>query len=269
MANSTTTKPDGQWKTPSKQKNPFKSTEPSTQGSSTKQGLKKGVLIGKAPAEDLGTVVAFGEALDRKTLHQDPFLNLELEDNLREKAREKHEKFASVKVERENLQKIVFEQTLQRFKHTLGDPEAGTLCEDQDILDHCAEPLMELMEQYNIWLEDTRKDVEEKGKLLDFKNGEIQKLSRENEKYNFVAEKAKTKKEEKKLTWQDHEELLFSERQVNRKLVSMMSEKGFRKLSVSPGREHNYAKYLRNNSNFATGLGNGNLFPRRRLSPRY
>ena len=58
----------------------------------------------------------------------------------REKAREKHEKFASVKVERENLQKIVFEQTLQRFKHTLGDPEAGTLCEDQDILDHCAEP---------------------------------------------------------------------------------------------------------------------------------
>ena len=60
---------------------------------------------------------------------------------------------------------------------------------------------MELMEQYNKWLEDTRKDVEEKGKILDSKNGEIQKLSRENEKYIFIADKAKTKKEEKKLTW--------------------------------------------------------------------
>ena len=222
-------------------KNPFsvdvrKSPAPSTQASSTNMKLKKGTMLGKAPVEGLGSVSAFGQALDRKTLHQDPFLNLELENSLREKAIEKEAKFASVKVERENLQKIVFEQTLQRFKHTLGDPEAGTLCEDQDIIDYCAEPLMELMEQYNIWLEDTRRDVEEKGKLLDFKTGEIQKLSRENEKYTFVSDKAKTKKEEKKLTWQDHEELLFSERQVNRKLLSMMSEKGFRKLSASPKR---------------------------------
>ena len=114
-------------------KNPFtvdlrKSPEPSTQGSSTMPlKLKKGTMLGKAPVEGLGTVAAFGEALDRKTIHQDPFLNLELENSLREKAKEKEAKFASVKVERENLQKIVFEQTLQRFKHTLGDPEAGTL----------------------------------------------------------------------------------------------------------------------------------------------
>ena len=94
----------------------------------------------------MGTVAAFGEELDRKTLHQDPFLNLELEETNKAKAQAKKEKFASVKKERDNLQKMVFEQTLQRFKHTLGDPEAGTQCEDDEILNHCAAPLMELME---------------------------------------------------------------------------------------------------------------------------
>ena len=82
--------------------------------------------MGKGVQDDLGTVQAFGEELDRKTLHQDPFLNLELEESNRIKAKEKKEKFASVKKERDALQQMVFEQTLQRFKHTLGDPEAGT-----------------------------------------------------------------------------------------------------------------------------------------------
>ena len=36
--------------------------------------------------DELGTVAAFGEELDRKTLHQDPFLNLELEESNKAKA---------------------------------------------------------------------------------------------------------------------------------------------------------------------------------------
>ena len=93
---------------------------------------------------------------------------------------QKEIKFKKVKEERENLTKIIYDQTLQRFNHTLGED-----CSEEDI-NHCAEPLMKMFEQYNIWVEDARADIEEKQKLLDIKNLEIQMLSRENEKYMII-----------------------------------------------------------------------------------
>ena len=49
----------------------------------------------------------------------------------------------------------------------------------------------------------------------------------------------------------------------------MMSAKGAEKLEKAGRKSSNYAEYLRNNSNFATGEGNGVFFPRRRNSPDY
>ena len=45
---------------------------------------------------------------------------------------------------------------------------------------------MKMFEQYNLWVEDARADIEEKQKHLDTKNLEIQMLSRENEKYMII-----------------------------------------------------------------------------------
>ena len=62
--------------------------------------------------------------------------------------------------------------------------------------------------------------------------------------------------------------MLFKEREVNRKMINMMSQRAHTDLALN-GRVKNYAQYLKDNSNFATGEGNGILFPRRKKSPRY
>ena len=59
-----------------------------------------------------------------------------------------------------------------------------------------------------------RTEVEEKNKKLEDKNLVMNKLSKENDKYNSVNEKTTKKKDGKQgiLTWQDFENLLFEER---------------------------------------------------------
>ena len=56
--------------------------------------------------------------------------------------------------------------------------------------------------------------MEEKNKKLEDKNLVMNKLSKENDKYNSVNEKTTKKKDGKQgiLTWQDFENLLFEER---------------------------------------------------------
>ena len=73
---------------------------------------------------------------------------------------------------------------------------------------------MELLGQYTSWIEDLRSEVEEKNRKLEEKNLVMNKLSKENDKYNSLTEKTNKKKDGKPtiLTWQDFENLLFEER---------------------------------------------------------
>ena len=71
---------------------------------------------------------------------------------------------------------------------------SGTSKED---LEYCAQPIVELIGQYTSWIEDLRFEVEEKNKKLEEKNLVMNKLSKENDKYNALTEKTNKKKDGK------------------------------------------------------------------------
>ena len=146
---------------------------------------------------------------------------------------------------------------MQRMRFVLG-PDAT-----EEQIEYCCEPYLSLMERYSTLVDDSRIEIDGLNKVLEDQNMEIAKLSKENEKYLMLAGVGQAKR-----TWGAYEDLLGSERIVNRKFISMIAEESKNKL-VKAGRKDTYRAYLAANSNFATGEGMHCLFPRRHRSPKY
>ena len=189
--------------------------------------------------------------MPRKTLHQDPFQNLQLAKEHKEQLEEMQAKLKQGKEDRERLKQNVVDQALQRMRFVLG-PDAT-----EEQVEYCAEPYLSLIGRYSNLVDDSRVEIDGLNNVLEDQNMEIAKLSKENEKYLMLAGVGQAKR-----TWGAYEDLLGAERIVNRKFISMVAEESKNKL-IKAGRKDTYRHYLAANSNFATGEGMASLFPRR------
>ena len=207
--------------------------------------------------EELGTVIGLGQTLERSDLHQDPFQALSLAREHAQLLEEMQQKLKSSQEERLRLKENIIEQTKGRIRFVLG-PHAS-----EENIEYVAEPYMGLMEKYSGIVDESRVEIDGLNKVLETQNMEIAKLSKENEKYLMLTGVGQAKR-----TWAAYEDLLGTERIVNRKFISMMADQSKDRL-VKAGRKDTYRDYLAANSNFASGEGMAPLFPRRHRSPKY
>ena len=199
-------------------------------------------------------IQVMGEQIMRKELHQDPFVNKELDLEADKKLKLKEKVTAKAKESRESLRQTVIDQTVNRFKHVLRDKVS-----DEDVK-YCTEPLIQLLEQQSKLVEDSRVEIDGLQKILDSKQLDIAKLSNENDKFMQLSQGKKA--------WREYELLLAKERIVNRRLMAMLAERDNEEL-LKEGRKNTYQEWIDQKSKMGTGNHNGTVYPRRRLSPRY
>ena len=149
-------------------------------------------------------------------------------------------------------------QVTNRIKFILGDKAT------EDNINYIAEPYFGLIDKYAGLVDESRVEIDSLNQVLESKNMDIATLSSENEKYMMLAGMGSVSKR----NWDQFEDLLGSERIVNRKFVSMVAEQSKKKL-IKAGRTDTYRAYLASNSNFATGEGMSPFFPYRNKKGKY
>ena len=110
---------------------------------------------------ELGTVKALGQHLDRSTLHQDPFQNLALKKDHEKMVSIMQERLKKSQEERQRLKENIIEQTEQRIKFVLG-PYAT-----EENVKYCSEPYLELIERYSVLVDESRVEIDGLNQVLE------------------------------------------------------------------------------------------------------
>ena len=125
-------------------------------------------------------------------------------------------KFKQTKQERANLNVEIAASTMKRMKEINGGEFNATFGEFQEKrnpdynLKYAVGPLIELLEQYNKFVDDSQYEINGLHTMLEAKDMDVSKLKKENTK--FLANAGG------KVSWQAYEGCLANERETNMRL---------------------------------------------------